>query len=47
MKDAMNEEDEFKRLGMITIFVLSQYGDTYLRQRKPLNPILGETFEIV
>ena len=26
---------------------MSQYSDVYLRNRKPFNPILGETFEII
>lgn len=40
-------DDDCKRLGLISIFVLSQYAEVQFRNRKPFNPILGETYEIV
>jgi hypothetical protein len=39
--------DDPKRLGLIAIYILSQYSDVYGRNRKPFNPILGETYEII
>jgi hypothetical protein len=41
------KKDDYKRLGMISIALLSQYAEVYLRNRKPFNPILGETYEIL
>ena len=32
---------------MIACFVLTQYADVIGRTRKPFNPILGETYELV
>ena len=48
MDRAMQERnDDCRRLALISIFFLSQYAEVYLRQRKPFNPILGETYEII
>lgn len=41
------KEDDYKRLGLIAIFLMSQYSEVYQRNRKPFNPILGETYEII
>ena len=43
----MTIKDPYKKMGHIGIFLMSQYSDVYLRTRKPFNPILGETYEIV
>jgi len=40
-------KDDCKKLGYIAIFLMSQYADVYKRNRKPFNPILGETYEII
>jgi len=47
IEDALIQKDECKKLGYIAIFAMSQYSDVYGRTRKPFNPILGETFEII
>jgi len=47
MDDAMKVKDDYKKLGMIAIFLLSQYSEVTGRNRKPFNPILGETYEII
>ena len=39
--------DDFRRMALISIFFVSQYAEVYLRVRKPFNPILGETYEII
>jgi hypothetical protein len=41
------KDDDCRRLAEITCFVFSQYSEVYMRNRKPFNPILGETYEIV
>ena len=47
IEDAITQKDECKKLGYIAIFAMSQYSHVYGRNRKPFNPILGETFEII
>lgn len=48
MDKAMSIRDnDFKRLGTIAIFILSQYSEVNMRNRKPFNPLLGETYEII
>lgn len=47
MDMALKEKDDCKRLGLIAIFLISQYEAVYLRNRKPFNPLLGETYEII
>ena len=47
MDKAMAEKDDIKRLLIIACFVLTQYADVVGRVRKPFNPILGETYELV
>ena len=44
---ALKEKDDCKRLGLIAIFLISQYEAVYLRTRKPFNPLLGETYEVI
>ena len=44
---ALKEKDDCKRLGLIAIFLISQYEAVYLRNRKPFNPLLGETYEVI
>ena len=39
--------DDCKRLGYIAICLLAQYNEVIGRNRKPFNPLLGETFEII
>jgi hypothetical protein len=40
-------DDDSKRLALIGIYILSQYADAHLRVRKPFNPVLGETYELI
>lgn len=47
MEKGMTFKDDCKKMGYIAIFLMSQYADVYGRNRKPFNPILGETFEII
>lgn len=47
MDKAIAEKNDCKRLAMIACFVLSQYADVVGRTRKPFNPILGETYELL
>lgn len=47
MDQAINTKDDEKRLGLIAIFVMGQYGEVFQRNRKPFNPILGETYELI
>ena len=43
---AVNTENSIDRLILVAAFVVSQYGTSaYMGNRKPLNPLLGETFE--
>lgn len=47
MQKATQQQSDVKRLAYIAIYMMSQYGDVYNRTRKPFNPILGETYELV
>lgn len=47
IENALTYQDDCERLGHIAIYLMSQYADVYQRNRKPFNPLLGETFEIV
>ena len=42
---AAQESDRFKRLAQIAAFMMVQYTATLGRNKKPFNPLLGETFE--
>lgn len=42
---ASEEPDQYKRLANIAIFMVIQYTATLGRNKKPFNPLLGETFE--
>ena len=42
---AAKETDRFKRLAQIATFMMVQYTATLGRNKKPFNPLLGETFE--
>lgn len=45
---AKSEKDWVKRIGLVAAFAVSGYASTKLRaSRKPFNPLLGETFELV
>lgn len=41
------KNDSLKRLAYIAIFIVCQYSVIDTRNRKPFNPILGETYELV
>ena len=47
MEDALNEKDPVKRTGLVACFLISQYSEVFNRSRKPFNPLLGETYEII
>ncbi|CDW78336.1 oxysterol-binding protein [Stylonychia lemnae] len=47
MDKAMTFQDDCKKLGYISMFLMTQYSDVYKRTRKPFNPILGETYELI
>ena len=47
MDDAVKIQDDYEKIGHIAIFLVSQYSQVYMRNRKPFNPMLGETFEII
>lgn len=47
MDRAVAEKDPVKRTAFVAIFLISQYTEVYLRTRKPFNPLLGETYEVV
>ena len=46
-KAVETNNDDPLRLGLIAIYVLTQYADVKGRTRKPFNPILGETYELI
>ena len=41
------EQDSLKRLAILAIYSISCYANVEGRSRKPFNPILGETYELV
>lgn len=41
------KDNDCKRLGIAAIFLLAQYSEVHMRNRKPFNPLLGETYEII
>lgn len=45
LKDAVNEPCQYKRLVLISSYIFIQYSCTQNRNKKPFNPLLGETFE--
>jgi hypothetical protein len=47
MERAVAVKNDYKRMAHIGIFLMAQYSDVYQRTRKPFNPILGETYEII
>ena len=42
---AITEPCQYKRLALVTSFLYVQYACTQGRNKKPFNPLLGETFE--
>jgi hypothetical protein len=47
MSKCVQMDDECMRVGFVAIHCLSQYSVIDTRNRKPFNPILGETYELV
>lgn len=47
MEKAIEEPDDYKKLALIALNELAQYSDVNGRARKPFNPILGETYEMI
>jgi hypothetical protein len=45
LKDAVKEPCQYKRLVLICSYMFIQYSCTQNRNKKPFNPLLGETFE--
>ena len=45
LRDALNEDCRYKRLVKVAAFLYIQYCSTQGRNKKPFNPLLGETFE--
>jgi Oxysterol-binding protein len=45
--EAVKEKDPYRRMGLVGIFLISQYSEVYRRNRKPFNPLLGETYEVI
>ena len=43
--NACQDPDQYKRLAYVAIFLVIQYTATLGRNKKPFNPLLGETFE--
>lgn len=43
---AMQEKDSMKRLGLISTFLISMCAGLEKANKKPFNPLLGETFEM-
>ena len=44
---AAKEKDSTRRLAMLAIYSITTYSNVEGRTRKPFNPILGETYEII
>lgn len=47
MDKALEMNDDYKRLALIAVYTLAQYAEISSRNKKPFNPILGETYEII
>ena len=47
MEYAMKQKDPYVKMAHIGVFLMAQYSNVYPRTRKPFNPILGETYEII
>ena len=45
LEKATKEQDRYKRLILVCSFIFTQYACTQNRNKKPFNPLLGETFE--
>ena len=47
VKKAVQEQDSVRRTAFCMIASIAEYYSTKLRNKKPFNPMLGETFEMV
>ena len=47
LQRAAKEPDAVKRLALATIALLTNFNVSKVRTRKPFNPMLGETYELV
>jgi hypothetical protein len=41
------EEDPVRRIALLTTAIIASFHECKIRKRKPFNPMLGETYEIV
>ena len=46
LDDANFESNEFKRMAYVMGFIIMDLSQVYGRNKKPFNPLLGETFEV-
>ena len=47
MAEAATCTDPVRRLVLSCVAMMSAYGSMKIRKRKPFNPMLGETYELV
>lgn len=47
LQRAAQEENSFKRMALVTAHMLASFNLTKGRAKKPFNPMLGETYELV
>ena len=47
LKSANNEPNEYKRMGYVIAFTFMNLAQSVGRNKKPFNPLLGETFEYI
>ena len=47
LEKAVTFNDECKRIAYAAVHVISQYSSIENRNRKPFNPMLGETYELL
>ena len=47
MQKAVSNKDKSKQVALIALFSASQYWNVQSRGKKPFNPILGETYDLV
>jgi hypothetical protein len=47
LQRAAKEDNPFMRLALVTVHMLSSFNLTKGRTKKPFNPMLGETYELV
>jgi hypothetical protein len=47
LEKGLQQTDDLKKLAYINTYILVQYSMVETRTRKPFNPVLGETYELV